>query len=305
MTADTVLMIRPSAFCYNEQTAVNNHFQQPTRISTDELQVRVRAEFDEAAQALQAAGVQVLVIEDTPEPVKPDAVFPNNWLSTTADGRLHLYPLFAPNRRPERRSGIVTLLSQLFQVQRVNDWTFLEEQDLFLEGTGSLVFDHAGQTAFAAVSARTSREALYLVAQAHGYDPVAFAAQDEQGRAIYHTNVLLSIGDRFAVGCGAAFVHEEERTHVRTRLRDSGHDWIDLTFAEMNAFGANLLQLRSRKGDRLIALSQTAYEALRPVSRQKLEQYGTLLPLRVPTIEQVNGGSVRCMLCEIFLPPKP
>ena len=253
---------------------------------------------------LQEAGVQVLLIEDTPEPVKPDAVFPNNWLSTTADGRVHLYPMFAPNRRSERRSGIIKLLEQLFEVLRVNDWTFLEAQDLFLEGTGSVVFDHAGQTAFAALSPRTSREALFLVAGAYGYDPVSFAAQDAQGRPIYHTNVLLSIGDRFAIGCGEAFVHEQELQDVRHRLQGSGHEWIDLSFEEMEAFGANLLQLQTRRGERIIVLSQTAIDALRLPTKNKLEQYGRLLPIAVPTIEQVNGGSVRCMLCEIFLEPK-
>ncbi|RYY64350.1 MAG: amidinotransferase [Chitinophagaceae bacterium] len=302
--AGTVLMIRPAAFRYNEETAVNNYFQQPSRISTEELQTLARQEFDGMVQQLQRAGVEVLVIEDSPQPVKPDAVFPNNWLSTTTDGRVHLYPLFAPNRRTERRSGIVTLLQRLFNVERVNDWSFLEENGLFLEGTGSIVFDHSGKTAYAALSPRTSREALMLLAGAHSYAPVSFDAQDAQGRPIYHTNVLLSIGDGFAIGCSAAVVNEEERTLVQSRLAESGHEWIDLDFAELEAFGANLLQLQNRKGERIIALSQTAFDALRPATKSKLEQYGTLLPIAVPTIERVNGGSVRCMLCEIFLKPK-
>ncbi|GAB4093363.1 citrulline utilization hydrolase CtlX [Flaviaesturariibacter terrae] len=303
--ADTVLMIRPASFRFNEQTAVNNHFQQRTRISTEETQARALAEFDAVVKQLQQAGVQVLVVEDTAEPAKPDAVFPNNWLSTTTDGRIHLYPLFAPNRRPERRSGIIALLQRLFDVQRINDWTFLEAQDVFLEGTGSIVFDHAGRTAYAALSPRTSREALLLVANAHGYEAVAFDAADAKGRPLYHTNVLLGIGDRFAAGCSAAFTDQQELDRVREALAQSGHEWIDLTFAEMEAFGANLLQLQNRSGSRLIVVSETALAAFRPQTRARLEQYGTLLPVSVPTIEQVNGGSVRCMLCEIFLQPKP
>ncbi|RYD95760.1 MAG: amidinotransferase, partial [Sphingobacteriales bacterium] len=185
-SAGTVLMIRPAAFCYNEQTAVNNHFQKPSRISTEDLQTEVLREFDSAVRQLQEAGIEVLVIEDTATPVKPDAVFPNNWLSTTPDGRVHLYPLFAPNRRAEPRSGIVTLLQQLFTVQRVNDWTFLEEQELYLEGTGSIVFDRAGLTAYAALSPRSTKEALNLVANAHGYEAIPFEAKDRAGRPIYH-----------------------------------------------------------------------------------------------------------------------
>ncbi|RYY39788.1 MAG: amidinotransferase [Chitinophagaceae bacterium] len=304
MSARTVLMVRPAAFRFNEETAVNNHFQKGSRISTEEAQAVAKAEFDAVVVQLQAAGVQVLVVEDSTEPVKPDAIFPNNWLSTTEDGRIHLYPLFAANRRPERRTGIITLLERFFEVQRVNDWSFLEQQDLFLEGTGSMVLDHVGRTAFAAISPRTSREALMLVAGALGYDAFPFDAQDAQGRAIYHTNVLLSIGDRFALGCGEAFVNNKELEEVRARLQYSGHEWIDITFAEMEAFGANLLQLQSADGRRLIALSQTALEAYRPATLRQLEKHGTLIPLSVPTIESVNGGSVRCMLCEIFLEPK-
>ncbi|RYY88850.1 MAG: amidinotransferase [Chitinophagaceae bacterium] len=304
MITDTVLMVRPAAFCYNEQTAVNNHFQNVSRISTESLQKQALLEFDTMVASLQAAGIQVMVVEDTPEPVKPDAIFPNNWLSTTADGRVHLYPLFAPNRRLERRPGIVKLLQQMFDVQRVNDWTFLEEQELFLEGTGSLVFDHRSRTAYAALSPRTNLAALSLIANSMGYEAVAFEAADQQGRDIYHTNVLLSIGDDFAAGCSSAFKNEEQLKLVQQKLAASDHEWIDLSFAEMQAFGANLLQLKSVAGKSVIALSKTAFDTIQPATRQRLAKFGILLPLDVSTIEQVNGGSVRCMLCEIFLPPK-
>ncbi|GAA4337960.1 citrulline utilization hydrolase CtlX [Flaviaesturariibacter amylovorans] len=302
--ADKVLMVRPAAFCYNEQTAANNHFQQSTSLDPGALQQQALQEFDGMVRTLVAAGIEVLVVEDTPEPIKPDALFPNNWISTTPDGRIHLYPMFAPNRRAERRKGIVDLLQRQFNVGRVNDWSFLEEQEVFIEGTGSIVFDHAGRTAYAALSPRTDRAALSLVANAHGYEAVAFDAQDAAGRAIYHTNVLLSIGQHFALGCGAAFTNSEERTSVQERLSGSGHEWIDITFEEMAAFGANLLQVRNKKGDPCIVLSATAQRALAPEKLTLLEQQGTLVPVSVPTIETVNGGSVRCMLAEIFLEEK-
>jgi hypothetical protein len=300
--ASRILMVRPAAFGYNEQTAVNNHFQQASLPAKD-VQQKALAEFDAMVQTLAGAGIEVYVIPDTPEPPKPDAVFPNNWISTTADGRIHLYPMWAPNRRTERRKGIVDLLQRSFDVTRVNDWSFLEEQELFLEGTGSIVFDHIGQCAYAALSPRTTKAALGLVCNSHGYEAFAFEAKDQKGRPIYHTNVLLSIGDGFAIGCGAAFVHEEERRAVQERLAASGHEWIDISFEEMNAFAANLLQVKNGAGAYCIVISETALNALSHENKQKLQQYGKLIPVSVPTIEAVNGGSVRCMMAEIFLPP--
>jgi hypothetical protein len=299
--ASRILMVRPAAFGYNEQTAVNNHFQQEPLGEAKEVQRKALAEFDAMVQTLVAAGIEVFVVPDTAEPPK---LFPNNWISTTADGRIHLYPMFAPNRRAERRKGIVELLQRSFEVTRVNDWSFLEEQALFLEGTGSIVFDHPGQCAFAALSPRTTKEALGLVCNSYGYDAVVFEAEDEKGRPIYHTNVLLSIGDGFALGCGAAFVHKEERDVVQERLAASGHEWIDISFEEMNAFGANLLQVKNRAGASGIIISETAHRILTEENKQKLQQYGKLIPVSVPTIEAVNGGSVRCMMAEIFLPAK-
>lgn len=302
--ADKVLMIRPAAFCYNEQTAANNHFQNRPGLEAEALQLAAQKEFDAMLRQLLRAGIEVLVIEDTPEPVKPDALFPNNWISSSTDGRIHLYPMFAPNRRAERRKGIVDLLERSFAVSRVNDWSFLEEQQVFLEGTGSIVFDHAGRTAYAALSPRTDKAAFGLVANAHGYGSVAFDAQDAAGRPVYHTNVLLSIGERFAVGCSAAFVREEEQRAVQEKLAASGHEWIDISFEEMAAFGANLLQLQNKKGEPCIVISETAVTALAPEKIARLQQHGTLIVPSIPTIETVNGGSVRCMLAEIFLKEK-
>jgi hypothetical protein len=296
-------MVRPAAFGYNAQTAVNNHFQQAPA-DTNGLQARALAEFDAMVQTLTEAGIEVFVIPDTPEPPKPDAVFPNNWISTTGDGRIHLYPMYAPNRRTERRKGIVQLLERYFEVTRVNDWSFLEEQELFLEGTGSIVFDHPGRCAYAALSPRTDKTALGLLCNSYAYDACVFEAADGEGRAIYHTNVLLSIGEGFAVGCSDAFVQDEERKNVQQRLQSSGHEWIDISFEEMNAFAANLLQVKDAKGSNCIIISDTALRALSTEKKQRLAHYGKLVPVSVPTIEKVNGGSVRCMMAEIFLPLK-
>jgi hypothetical protein len=300
-SANHVLMVRPAHFAFNEQTAVNNHFQKSPTDSSFEIQRQALLEFDEMVRQLQIAGITVIVIEDSLDPVKPDAIFPNNWISTAADGRIHLYPMFAPNRRSERRQGIVDILERNFQVARVNDWSFLEEQGLFLEGTGSIVFDHSGRVAYAATSARTNETALLLVAAAHNYEAICFEAQDALGRAIYHTNVLLSIGEQFAVGCSAAFVDREQCSLIQNKLRDSGHEWIDISFNEMEAFGANLLQVQNHRGEPIIVLSQAAFDKFQPATLDRLKKYGTLLPVSVPTIERVNGGSVRCMMAEIFL----
>jgi len=303
-SASRILMVRPAAFRFNEETAANNHFQQPTDIPAKQLQQQARAEFDAMTRRLGAAGIDVMWVEDSPEPVKPDALFPNNWISTTADGRIHLYPLFAPNRRLERNHKLVFALQQQYQVARVNDWSYLEAQDLFLEGTGSIVFDHVHKVAYAALSPRTAREALQLVAGAYGYEAFAFEARDAQNRPVYHTNVLLSIGTGFAVGCAASFVREEDYRELRRRMEASGREWIDLTMAEIEAFGANLLEVENIAGFKVIVLSQTAHDAFRPEIRRRLEAHAELLPVSVPTIESVNGGSVRCMMTEIFLKPK-
>ncbi|RYZ21683.1 MAG: amidinotransferase [Chitinophagaceae bacterium] len=301
--ASRILMVRPAAFSFNAETAVNNHFQQNPGTGSG-LQQQALREFDAMVATLSAAGIEVFVVPDTPEPAKPDAVFPNNWISTTSDGRIHLYPMFAPNRRTERRPGIVSLLQQTFRVDRVNDWSYFEEQGHFLEGTGSIIFDHPARTAYAARSPRTDVGVLKLVCAAYGYQSIAFDARDAAGRAIYHTNVLLSIGEGFAVGCGDAIADEEERRSVRESLEASGHEWIDIGFEEMNAFAANLLQVRNRAGEACIVISQAAVDALAPAKLQALERYGRLLPVSVPTIEKVNGGSVRCMMCELFLEPR-
>ncbi|WBA42427.1 citrulline utilization hydrolase CtlX [Hymenobacter canadensis] len=298
-------MVRPAAFGFNAETAFSNSFQQPIAEQTPgALQARALAEFDGAVAQLRAHGVRVLVFEDAPEPVRPDAVFPNNWLTLHADGRVLLYPMCAPNRRLERRPDIVAALAQDFLVTEVVDFAAWEQQQVFLEGTGSLIFDHEHRVAYAGLSPRTDAALLAEVCAQLGYRPVSFRAQDAQGQEIYHTNVLLSIGPGFAVVCLESIRDAAERAAVVVSLQETDHEIVDISLAQVACFAGNMLILQPAAGPALLALSQTAHEALTPAQRQTLSAYATLLPLPIPTIETIGGGSVRCMLAEVFLPER-
>jgi hypothetical protein len=302
-SASTVLMMRPARFGFNAETAPSNSFQQLiARHAPSQLQARVLAEFDQVVAQLRTHGMRVLVCEDAPEPIRPDAVFPNNWLTLHADGRVLLYPMCAPNRRLERRPDIVAALAQEFAVTEVLDYSAWEKQAMYLEGTGSIIFDHEHRVAYAGLSARTNEALLTQVCAQLGYRPVSFRAQDAQGQDIYHTNVLLSIGPRFAVVCLESIRNAAERAAVVASLQDSGHEIVDITLAQVARFAGNMLALQPAAGPALLALSQSAHEALTPAQRQTLSTYATLLPLPIPTIETIGGGSVRCMLAEVFLP---
>lgn len=299
---DTVLMVRPAAFAYNEETAANNFFQHPTQEKAEVLQQRVLREFDGVVSALRANNISVLVVDDTNEPHKPDAVFPNNWITTNADGLISIFPLFAHNRRLEKRDDIIELLQQQFSVTDFHDWTELEAEAMYLEGTGSMVIDHPNKIIYAALSPRTHEGALQQFAKANGYRAMPFRAVDEKGRPLYHTNVMMSIGEGFSVLCAKAIEDHTERIAVAQLLEATGHENIYVEMEAMQNFACNLLQLKNRNGEKFIVLSNTAMKAFPDEKLKRLQQYGTLLPVDVATIESVNGGSVRCMLAEIFLP---
>lgn len=299
--AAAALMVRPAAFGANPETAASNAFQQagaPDPRLTD----RARAESDALAARLAGAGVQVITLEDTAGPAKPDACFPNNWLGLHHGGVLATYPLLAPSRRPERRPNeVAALLESLgYPVRRRLDLTGWEAQGAFLEGTGSVVFDHSAGIAYACRSPRTDERPLAECCAALGYSPCAFDATGPAGEPVYHTNVVMSVGERFALACLEAVAAPD-----RARLRDSlaaDRELLEIDRAGMNAFAGNLLQLATAGGGRVIALSATAFAALPPALRRRLERHGELLPVAVPTIERFGGGSVRCMLAEVFLP---
>ena len=304
-SAASVLMVRPAAFGANPQTQESNRFQTLAAPDPgDEVRESVAREFDALAGALERSGVEVCIVDDTPSPAKPDAVFPNNWFSTHADGTVVLYPMLATNRRIERRTDVLEALlrAHRFRVARTIDLTTHENEGVFLEGTGSLVLDRSNRLAYACLSPRTHVEALGDFAQQLDYELVGFEAVDANGDAIYHTNVLMCVGTRFAVLCTVAIADVERRAAVVSILERSGHEVIDITHAQMSAFAGNVLELRNGSGETVIAMSSAAYAAFGPQLRARLESFGTIVHSPIPTIERYGGGSVRCMLAELHLP---
>jgi hypothetical protein len=297
-------MVRPAHFGFNAETAASNSFQHvPESTAQGEVQALAAREFDALAKALQQAGVDVLVAEDTPQPVKPDAIFPNNWASLHADGTVALYPMLAVNRRSERRQDILEQVVRdgFFHVARTVDLTHREIEGKFLEGTGSLVLDRVNRMAYASLSPRTDLDVLGEFAQLMDYELVTFESAGA-AQPIYHTNVIMAIGTRFALACGAA-IASAQHAAVFDKLRATGHEVVDLSQQQMREFAANVLELATPHGP-LLALSTTAYRALEPAQRRVLESHAELLPASIPTIERIGGGGVRCMLMEIHLPKR-
>jgi hypothetical protein len=303
--ASSVLMIRPARFGSNPVTAPSNRFQFLDRgAPSRETQARARAEFEGLARALADQGVEVCLFDDTPDPPKPDAVFPNNWVSFHADGTVVLYPMLAESRRRERREEILAGLAREhgFRITRTIDLSAHEHDERYLEGTGSLVLDRVHRLAYACLSPRTHLDALGDFAQQLDYEVVSFDAVDAGGVPIYHTNVLMCLGESFAVLCSATIRDAAHRAAVLKIIGESGHDLIDITLEQMAAFAGNMLELRNRAGDSLIVLSARALESLTREQCARLERHGELLSASIPTIERYGGGSVRCMLAEIHLP---
>jgi hypothetical protein len=306
-SATDVLMIRPLQFAGNPQTADSNRFQQMApHLSAAQVQAAAAREFEGLAEALRAAGVNVHAFDDTPESHTPDSIFPNNWVSFHADGSVVLYPMLAENRRQERRADLLEALSSRhgFRVARVLDLTQHESGGKFLEGTGSLVLDRTHRIAYACVSPRTDLDVLGDFAQQLDYDIVAFEAVDANGAPIYHTNVLMCIGARFAAICPDC-IRADERAAVLDALRSTGHEIVELSMAQLAAFAGNMLELRSAHGGRVVAMSRTALDSLSAQQRATIERVGgPIVAAAIPTIETLGGGSVRCMLAEIHLPKK-
>jgi hypothetical protein len=305
-SARAVLMVRPASFGFNSQTASSNAFQQvPARAAATEIQELALGEFDGLAKALQRAGVEVLVAPDTLLPEKPDAIFPNNWVSFHFDGAVTLYPMLAPNRRWERREDILEQVVREggFRVLRTFDLTHREAEGKFLEGTGSLVLDRPHRVAYASLSPRTDLDVLGEFAQLLDYELVTFEGQGAAAQPVYHTNVVMAIGTRFAVVCGEAIVEPLHRDAVFNKLRAAGHDIVDISLRQMLEFAGNLLEL-APAGGHVIALSTTAWRSLDPAQKRILESHAEVVPAAIPTIERIGGGGVRCMLAEIHLPKR-
>ncbi|MCH8242479.1 MAG: amidinotransferase [Planctomycetes bacterium] len=302
--ASSVLMIRPARFESNPLTAESNKFQGKTSASPAEQHAAALQEFDGLVASLRDKGIDVVVVDDTAEPHTPDSIFPNNWVSFHADGRVVLYPMEARNRRTERRLDIVESLGseQGFHVSEIVDLSHHESAEQYLEGTGSLVLDRVNRIAYACLSTRTQLDVLGDFAQRMDYDVVAFDAVDREGAPIYHTNVLMSIGETIAVICDESIARDDQRAAVLERLQETGHEIVTLDYDQLDAFAGNMLELRSASGQRLIAMSQQAYDSLSDSQLATLSANAEILTVPIDTIESSAGGSVRCMLAEIHLP---
>ena len=305
---DTILMIRPVKFGYNLETAENNHYQ---RLLADlppaEIQQRALQEFNQMVNKLQAAGVNVIAIDDTGLQDTPDSIFPNNWISFHEDGTVMTYPMWAPNRRLERREDILHILTQKygFSIARKIDYSHFEAEEKFLEGTGSVVLDRQKKIAYACVSARTHLSILEEFCAEFGFRPVVFIASQmtDQGFAeIYHTNVMMSIGEDLAIFCGEAVKNKWERQEVVKIIEESGKEIIFITEAQSNHFAGNMLQVKNKQGQPILVMSAQAYQSLDESQIKVIQRHTDILYSPLTTIETCGGGSARCMMAEVFLP---
>jgi hypothetical protein len=302
--ASGVLMIRPVRFESNPMTAESNRFQGKSSVSPDAQNAAAQQEFDQLAASLRSAGIDVIVVEDTPEPHTPDSVFPNNWVSFHSDGRVVLYPMEAENRRTERRLDIVEKLdAELgYSVREIVDLSAHEQAGHYLEGTGSMVLDRANHVAYACLSTRTQLDPLGDFAQRMDYEVITFDAVDSDGVPIYHTNVLMNVGEELAVICDEAIVDAAQRAAVLQSLRDTGHHVVSLNYDQLDSFAGNMLELRCKNGSRVIAMSQQAFDSLDSQQLDRLRENGRIVNAAIDNIEASAGGSVRCMLAELHLP---
>jgi hypothetical protein len=300
-SANAVVMIRPSRFYPNPETALDNAFQMEVESeSSDTLTARARGEFDEAVRTLSAAAVKVHVFDDTLAPEKPDAVFPNNWFSTHHDGRIALYPMYTPSRRAERRHDLIASLQQHYRVSGIVDYSLYEERGLYLEGTGSLVLDHENRIAYVSLSRRADRELVEKFCADFDYEPVTFQSSGDDGRPIYHTNVMLCVGTQFVL-VGLEMIDDPaQRETVRSRLAATGKTVIALDRDQIANFAGNALELQNGH-EKLLVLSVRAASHLTAAQRTTIERFARLLPLSLPTIE-LAGGSARCMMATVHLP---
>lgn len=306
---NSILMIRPVAFRMNEQTAVNNYYQKVLDgLTPANVNAKAQEEFDTFVQKLKMVGVDVTVVDDTLTPDTPDSIFPNNWISFHENGDVAMYPMFAENRRAERREDILDLLEEKgFQLNDIVDYTSAEEDDIFLEGTGSLVLDRANGKAYCALSPRADEELMIEFCEDFDMGPVifeAFQTVDGERKLIYHTNVMMCLGETFAVICADCIEDKSERKQVLQSLKEDGKEIILITEAQVNNFAGNMLQLKGTDDKSYLVMSKSAHESLTKAQITTIEKHATILSSSLDTIEACGGGSARCMMAEIFLPKK-
>lgn len=303
-TTDTVLMIEPVAFGFNEQTAVNNYFQVQQE---GNVQDKALKEFNAFVEKLRAKGINVITIKDTLDPKTPDSIFPNNWVSFHKDGKVVLYPMFAENRRLERRNDILDQIKEQFEVTEVIDYSGAEKDNLFLEGTGSMIFDHDNKIAYGSVSLRLDEGLFRKFCSDFGFQPVIFHSYQNAGEErlpIYHTNVMMCVADKFVVICLDCIDDESERNNVIETIKNSGKELIEISEDQMQNFAGNMLQVQNKSGEKFLVMSQSAYKSLNRDQVSAIEKYCEIIYSDLEVIETNGGGSARCMLAEVFLPKK-
>lgn len=302
--AKTVLMIEPVHFGFNAETAVNNYFQTPVDDSNETLQQLALNEYLSMVEKLRSVGIEVISVRDTEKPYTPDSIFPNNWISFHEDGQVVLYPMFAPNRRAERRTDIPQIVENHGHLlSNIDDFSFWEEENRFLEGTGSMILDRRNKIARAAISERTDKSLFLQFCSTFGYKPVTFTANQSVGserKPVYHTNVMLCVADCYAVICAESIDDLSEREMVIRSLQESGKTIIEISEKQMHHFAGNMLQLANGVGKRFLVMSQTAFDCLNDEQRDSLQAINELIICAIPTIEKAGGGSVRCMMAEVF-----
>lgn len=308
-TTNTILMVRPVNFRMNEQTAVNNYYQKVLENTLPEtVQKQAEKEFDAFVEKLKNVGINVVVIQDTKEPDTPDSIFPNNWISFHESGDIALYPMFAENRRLERREDVLTTLETAgFVINNVVDYTSAEAKDLFLEGTGSLLLDRVNRKAYCALSPRADEDLFIEFCEDFEFTPVIFTANQTVGnqrKAIYHTNVMMCLAETFAVICLDSIDDKKERKSIIKSLKEDGKEVIAITEAQVNHFAGNMLQVKGADNKRYLVMSKAAHDSLTNEQVQKITKHCDILSSSLDTIEACGGGSARCMMAEVFLPKK-
>jgi len=295
-------MIKPVRFDFNAETAVNNRFQ--VRSTENGVQEKALREFENFIATLRQHAIDVTVIEDTPEPYTPDSIFPNNWISFHDDASILLYPMFAVNRRLERKQQVLDVVNQKFKVTKTIDLSSYENENVFLEGTGSMVLDRENKIAYACISPRTDKKALQDFCDKMHYTAIIFSAVDSDNEPIYHTNVMMCVADEFAVICLDSIKNETERKTVSDSLIQNGKQIIEISFDQMNHFAGNMLQVHNREGKKIVVMSSQAYHSLSAQQILSIEHFNPIIHSDITTIETNGGGSARCMMAEVFLPLK-
>ncbi len=300
----SLLLVRPTCFGFNAQTSGSNAFQLRDDVTGPDMQKIALTEFDQLIDEFNSKDISCLVVEDTLAPEKPDAIFPNNWFTTHGDGKLVLYPMLAENRRLERRSDIIDLLKKEFTINQIIDLSAEENKGRFLEGTGSIIFDHVNRIAYACRSPRTEESLVAELCKRLEYEPVIFDAVDEDKKSIYHTNVMLWIGEKTVGICLDSIQNDDDLEKILSSFERTRHKVVAISYKQMRSFAGNMLEVKDKRGDRYLAMSTTALNSLLPGQLNEVSRYAEPLPVSISGIEKYGGGGIRCMLAGIHLPPR-